>query len=223
MSPWKGNIFGGKGRGIRITWKCNSPFCQWTVIQSVPPSFPQHWIMTVHLIWAPLLMFKVLFGVQVLVYPSAKTRTALFPLCKLGLERTDLLLCSDCSPCVHRGAGCYISVSSQCWERQWYRLSVYFYLWPSKRETDTLVLKGQKHSKSPLLIFFCSVFLLFYFMKYLTTTTTLNFFFFSPSLKFLQNQWTASRETNKCPSTFFMCGMFVCFLIIFVCLFVCFN
>lgn len=53
----------------------------------------------------------------------------------------------------------------------------------------------------------------FYLTEYLITTLNVLFSLFTfPQI--LQNQWTASRETNKCPSTFLMCGVF--FYVVFL-------
>lgn len=78
-------------------------------------------------------------------------------------------------------------------------------------------VKRPETFSSPCWFFFCSICLPVYFTEYLIPTLNVLSSPFS-SLKSLQNQWIASRDTNKCPPTFFMCG--ACF---FLCCFFFFN
>lgn len=108
MSPQKGSVYGSRWRGMRVTWKLASPFCQCSVITvSISRKFPKDWMTAMQLIWAPFLLeLKVpTWCLWVLAYISSGPLTALFPPCKLGAER-ELTgnFCSACSACVHKGA-----------------------------------------------------------------------------------------------------------------------
>jgi len=150
MSPWKGRVYGSRWRGMRLTSKFSSPFCQHSMITiSIPEHFPEDWISAVWLIWVPLRLggqgsHLVSVGACLCLW---RPKTALAPPpFELGSERgCTSHFHSDCSACVPEGSWESVFVSSQCWERQWYRHGVYVSLWSSKWETGTFILKGQKH------------------------------------------------------------------------------
>lgn len=152
----------------RVTWRLDFPFCQCSIIiVSVSKTIPKDWIAAEQLIWAPFLLELESppgicgWSCTSLVVPWLHFS----PFQAWGWERAYrwfffFLLCL-----CPRGSLNSVYLS-QCWERQWYRHSVYFCLWSFKLETGILILKGQKRFSS--LVSFSSVSFVFpfYFTKY---------------------------------------------------------